>query len=155
MIDNNSLLDDVIQREEMRLIRATSGQRITNYVIDMIINTVITMFVFGMLLIVFLGEDAASELNPVVDHIISAIATAIIYFITEISLHGKTLGKYVTKTRVVTTTGDTPTANQYLGRSFARAVPFDAFSFLNDNASGWHDKWSDTMVIDEKLSVWN
>ncbi|CAN0592803.1 unnamed protein product, partial [Laminaria digitata] len=34
-----------------------------------------------------------------------------------------------------------------LGRTAARFVPFEAFSFLGGDATGWHDRWSNTRVV--------
>lgn len=76
----------------------------------------------------------------------------IYYSVIEGGLKGKTIGKYFTKTRVVNLDGSQPTFVTFIGRSFARIVPFEAFSFLGDKKTGWHDRWSETIVIDENLS---
>jgi len=60
---------------------------------------------------------------------------------------GKTPGKMLVGTRVVTTTGGEPSFGQCLGRTFARCVPFEPFSFFGANAVGWHDRWTNTRVI--------
>ena len=60
---------------------------------------------------------------------------------------GRTLGKLVTGTRVVNAAGGTPSFKQILGRSLARFIPFEAFSFLGDDGRGWHDSIPDTYVI--------
>jgi len=51
---------------------------------------------------------------------------------------------------VVDDQGAQPGVSSILRRSLSRLVPFDAFSFLGNYARGWHDKWSNTWVIDEK-----
>ena len=61
--------------------------------------------------------------------------------------NGQSIGKMITGTIVVTEDGQKPSFGQILGRSFARIVPFEPFSFLGNDASGWHDKWSETKVI--------
>ncbi len=61
---------------------------------------------------------------------------------------GKTIGKYITGSRVVSTDGTDPSFNQYLIRNIARLVPFEPFSFFTED--GWHDRWSDTRVINMK-----
>lgn len=62
---------------------------------------------------------------------------------------GRTIGKYITGTRVIRTDGQNPTFEEYLIRNISRLVPFDAFSFLG-GGNGWHDSWSDTRVINIK-----
>ena len=63
-----------------------------------------------------------------------------------------TIGKYITGTRVVDLNGDAPDIEQYVKRSFSRIVPFEALSFFGSTPGGWHDRWSDTLVIDERKS---
>lgn len=58
---------------------------------------------------------------------------------------GKTLGKFITKTRVIRVDGGRPSAAQIIGRTFARLVPFEPFSFLV--RGNWHDAWSGTCVV--------
>jgi uncharacterized RDD family membrane protein YckC len=54
----------------------------------------------------------------------------------------------ILKLRLVTNEGQKPTFTQLLQRNFTRLVPFEALSFIS-NVHGLHDKWSDTMVIDD------
>jgi uncharacterized RDD family membrane protein YckC len=61
---------------------------------------------------------------------------------------GRSLGKYITGTKVVMTDGNEPTLSDYFMRNIIRLVPFDALSFFGEN--GWHDSWSDTRVINIK-----
>jgi uncharacterized RDD family membrane protein YckC len=56
-------------------------------------------------------------------------------------------GKLITGTRVVTESGEVPTARQILIRTVVRFVPFEAFSFLGSSGTGWHDTWSGTRVV--------
>jgi uncharacterized RDD family membrane protein YckC len=44
--------------------------------------------------------------------------------------------------------GEKPSFKQILARSYSRIVPFEAFSCFA--GLGWHDTWSDTMVIRKK-----
>jgi uncharacterized RDD family membrane protein YckC len=66
----------------------------------------------------------------------------------ENNLNGRTVAKYITGTQVISTDGTKPTTRQIIYRSLSRIVPFDALSFLGEN--GWHDKWSETRVINIK-----
>jgi hypothetical protein len=34
-----------------------------------------------------------------------------------------------------------------LGRSAARSIPFEPFSFLGGQPTGWHDRLSETRVV--------
>ncbi|WP_288447482.1 RDD family protein [uncultured Chryseobacterium sp.] len=70
------------------------------------------------------------------------------YFLMENYLDGRTVAKYITGTKVISTDGTKPSTRQIMYRSLSRIVPFDGLSFLGEN--GWHDKWSETRVINLK-----
>ncbi|MCJ7933220.1 MAG: RDD family protein [Chryseobacterium sp.] len=70
------------------------------------------------------------------------------YFLMENYLDGRTVGKYITGTKAISTDGTKPTTQQIVYRNLARLIPFDGLSFFGVN--GWHDSWSDTRVIDLK-----
>ncbi|AZA90866.1 RDD family [Chryseobacterium nakagawai] len=70
------------------------------------------------------------------------------YFLMENYFDGKTVSKYITGTKVISTDGTKPTTQQITYRTLSRIVPFDGLSFLGIN--GWHDSWSDTRVINLK-----
>jgi uncharacterized RDD family membrane protein YckC len=78
------------------------------------------------------------------------LGAMMLYYIVMEMMFGKTLAKMLTGTRVVTTSGGAPSAGQIIGRSFARLIPFEAFSFLGSNPGGWHDSLSGTAVIKER-----
>ena len=99
-------------------------------------------FIFSGLIEVF-GD------TPLGNWIVGAIAALIYYTLMESFLQGKSLGKYVTKTRVVTHEGYQPELSTILVRSLSRVVPFDALSFLFKEPGGWHDEWSKTYVVQD------
>lgn len=71
------------------------------------------------------------------------------YYIMEATL-GTTVGKLITGCVVVDAKGRRTSNAKIAGRSAARFIPFDAFSFLGNR--GWHDSLSDTYVV-KKQSV--
>lgn len=69
------------------------------------------------------------------------------YFVLEVACQ-KTLGKIVTGTKVVRLDGGRPSLLQCLGRTAARFIPFEPFSFLGSKEPrGWHDRLSGTRVV--------
>ncbi len=60
---------------------------------------------------------------------------------------GRTLGKLVMGTKVIDESGGNPSFKQIIGRSFARLIPFEAFTFFGRQSHGLHDKLSKTYVI--------
>lgn len=79
----------------------------------------------------------------------SILGYAFYYWIIEISFNGKTFGKHITKTRVVTHTGERPDFVDYFTRSVCRLIPFEFVSFLISDSIGWHDRFSKTMVVED------
>ncbi len=71
----------------------------------------------------------------------------IYYFFFE-SNFKRTPGKFITKTKVLDICGAKPTKVQIMQRSLSRLVPFEPLSgFGTKKWSGWHDRWSSTMVV--------
>lgn len=64
-------------------------------------------------------------------------------------LFGQSVGKMITRTKVVTEKGDKPSLGQIIVRNLARLIPLEAFSFLAKNPVGWHDSLSKTLVVNK------
>jgi uncharacterized RDD family membrane protein YckC len=118
---------------------ASLGARFANLVVDTIGRMLFT-FMLMMPLIMLKLEGAST--------IAALIGLLGYHFLFEVTL-ARTPGKFVTGTRVVSDDGSRASAVQILGRTLARFVPFEPFSFLfgGHPANGWHDKWSRTRVV--------
>ena len=119
--------------------------RFANLIVDSIMQFVLG-FVMGMAIVVFWGEAGAQFLDSGLN-LVFGVITSLIYYIVLESLFGRTIGKLVTGTKVVNELGDKPSFGQILGRSFARLIPFEAFSFFGSTGRGWHDSLPKTYVI--------
>ena len=73
-------------------------------------------------------------------------------FIIEALMKGKSIGKLITGTRAVRQDGYALTLRDAQLRGLCRMVPFNPFSALGNPSYPWHDRWTRTYVIDEKLS---
>ncbi len=134
-------------------ILATKGQRFTNNVIDVIL---LQAFSYGLAYLFFyIGEytgyygmhDYWNAMSTFEDYLIGYIIHTAYFFIME-SLTNKTVGKYITKTKVISQEGNRLTEWKIFIRSLCRLIPFDTFSFLGENGRGWHDSISKTYVVD-------
>lgn len=138
---------------EIRLVKADKGKRIANYLIDGIgFYAIMIVFVVIYLTIDPYASIFEEDSTSLVDYVITYLIYVAFYTGFEATL-GQTPGKLITKTKVVTEYGEKPSTATIIGRSFARLIPFEAFSFLGASLSGWHDNLSKTMVIDLKASV--
>jgi len=134
---------------------ASKGQRILNYLIDLLPQYAINYgFAYGFY---YLGEftgnyvlnDYWNNMSVIEDLIVSYGFFVLYYFAME-STTKRTLGKYVTNTMVIKTNGEEVTNSNILKRTLSRLIPFDGLSFLGVNGKGWHDSIADTYVIDIK-----
>ncbi len=91
-----------------------------------------------------LGADPM--LFIVVNAIFGLLVTVLYYSLAE-GYSGRTLGKLITGTKVVTESGEEATMSDCILRSLSRLVPFEAFSFLGSEPRGWHDRWTKTRVV--------
>ena len=120
-----------------------SGIRFVNFLIDFIVWLVLA-FIISFIIGLFV--------QPTDQGIISLIGYVLIfgtfiayYSIMEIKFQ-KTIGKFVTKTKVVKMNGEKPTDGDIITRSFCRLIPFDRLSFLFVK-NGIHDFLSKTKVV--------
>lgn len=144
--------EELFTTEDFQL-RASTGKRFANYVIDLIFFYVL-FFIFGMVMAIVspgsldsLADDRGFGL---MDRFITLILYALYMSIVEALFKGKSLGKLITRTRAVNLDGTRiPTATAF-SRGFSRAVPFCAFSAFGSPCDPWQDRWTKTMVIDER-----
>ncbi|MDJ1502588.1 RDD family protein [Xanthocytophaga agilis] len=151
---SESLLD---KREFVRQVISptTWGKRLANYIIDFILSyiiAVIVIIIIGVVWGALIDEDIISkidDMNSLVDRLITFLFQIICYYIPLEYFAGKTIGKMITRTKVVTEEGEKPDFGTIVGRSCVRIISFEVFSFLSETPIGWHDKVSGTMVVDD------
>lgn len=128
---------------------ADKGVRFVNFIIDRI-ALLGCGFVFGIFLVLIGAEsylDALERGGVVADWIFGVIIGTVYYAGIEYLTEGRSLGKLVTKTKVVSVHRSPLTFPQILKRTLSRFVPFEPFSFFGNDPVGWHDDWSDTRVV--------
>jgi len=106
----------------------------------------------GAFLIAFYGRDSAIYsllFNDSIGKLIFIFLLNVLYYTLFEAITGRTIGKYFTKTKVVTLTGEKPGWAGILLRSVCRFIPLDQISYLLNSDSGWHDSLSKTIVIEK------
>jgi uncharacterized RDD family membrane protein YckC len=122
-----------------------SGIRFVNFIIDFIIWLILAFiisFIIGLLIPVTAESQGILTLFVYVLFFGTFIAY---YAIMEIKFQ-KTVGKFVTKTKVVKMNGEKPENGEIITRTFCRLIPFDRISFLFVK-NGIHDFLSKTKVV--------
>ncbi len=128
--------EQIVVRQKSKIVTASRGKRIANYVLD--------SFFLGAIL-AFTGLIEIQGTNGLLIDIILIL----LYYIPLETIFNRTIAKFITRTKVVTVSGDKPSFGNILSRTLCRFIPFEAFSFLGGEAIGWHDRISKTRVIDE------
>ena len=135
--------------------KANKGLRFLNFIIDYVSIILLTMLFFGFIAIVIVIINPESDIiyqleniNPLIDRVITVFFYALLIFLSEFLTKGRSLGKFITGTKVVMIDGSTPTTKDYFMRSICRIIPFDVLTFLGEN--GWHDKISNTTIVNKK-----
>lgn len=127
---------------------ASKGLRFANFFIDYIAQFAIA-FVFGVMVVIVGGEEAASKIEQIPD-VLLGIPVLFLYYFTFEATTNRTLGKLLTGTKVVNEDGNPPSIGQIAGRTLCRIIPFEAFSFLGSQGRGWHDSIPKTYVVSNK-----
>jgi uncharacterized RDD family membrane protein YckC len=154
--DHPNQPQDLLADMTINLQQASRGKRFANYLIDVIVLYLIALVFFALLATTGLTErflhnnDFGTKL---LDRLVTSIVLGVLWGITEALFKGKTLGKVITRTRAVNEDGSPITVKTAFLRGLSRIVPFEAFSALGDPSYPWHDSWTRTYVIDEKLSM--
>ena len=74
----------------------------------------------------------------------------LIYYVFMEYKFGKTIGKFITRTKVVSTNGNELSFGQCLGRILCRMIPFNQLSGLFMSGVFWHDSIPKTLVVEDK-----
>lgn len=140
--DDNDILD---LEKKMAYRVASLPKRITNYIIDWV---VIYLFVF---VVASLSNVVTVENNGQLSDtaLMILFGGILLYYSLMEYQFGKTLGKFITRTRVISTTGNPLTFLQCAGRVLCRIIPFEAFSGLFTDGVFWHDSIPKTLVVED------
>lgn len=126
-------------------IPATHDRRLMNLLLDYA-----GVFVFSFVFAFILGLLGFADLFESTNDTLLGYVLYPLYFMFFEGIWGKTPAKWLTKTKVVMFDGSKPPFANTIGRSLARLIPFESFSFLNSkNPVGWHDKLSKTLVVSD------
>ena len=116
----------------------SAGTRFGNYILDLI-----GLYIFAFCIIFILALTGNSH---AINSTLLGIILFWVYYPFFEGIWGRTPGKWITKTKVVMHDGSKPDFAHILGRTLARMIPFEPFSFFA-GPIGWHDSLSKTIVV--------
>ena len=132
---------------------ASAGQRFLNYIIDAIAFYILGAIVGFILATAFsFSEESVIGLGAGMLQLLFLflyVAIIILYYTVLEGAKGKTLGKLLTKTKVVREDGEPMTYGKACMRALCRFVPFEIFSAFF-GVKMWHDSWTNTMVVKDR-----
>ncbi|MFN8281608.1 MAG: RDD family protein [Chitinophagales bacterium] len=123
MEDDSEILDTP---KKPVFISASLAKRFINNVIDMIF--IMSVYSFFGSLDELMNAIMYKTPNSHALSIFSAIF--VIYYIVFEFLLNKTIGKFITRTRIISNDGSKPSLLQCIGRTFSRFLPFENISFI-------------------------
>ncbi|WP_347926208.1 RDD family protein [Pontimicrobium sp. SW4] len=139
----------IVEKEQKQKVDSNvvgSGIRFLNLIIDSIVWYILIVLVFFIVGLLFPTYIINNNFTVVIINLILIFGAFFVYHsIMEIKFQ-KTLGKFVTKTKVVKINGEKPTNEDIVTRTFCRLIPFDRISFLFVK-NGIHDFLSKTKVV--------
>ncbi|MDO6853548.1 RDD family protein [Cellulophaga lytica] len=124
-----------------------SGIRFVNLLIDFIVWLVLA-FIISFVIGLFV-QPTDQGMISLIGYILIFGTFIAYYAIMEIKFQ-KTIGKFVTKTKVVKMNGEKPIDGDIMTRTFCRLIPFDRLSFLFVK-NGIHDFLSKTKVVKDNV----
>ena len=128
--------------EEVKLDIASNNSRVTNMIADLLIFYIIY---YALIFYSYEMYGADAETDPLLDLTFLLISYFLVYTVTEY-FFSKTIGKFISRTKVVNLDGTKPGLKRILSRTLCRLIPCEAFSFMFLQ-NGLHDKFSKTRVI--------
>ena len=148
---------DILDNVPYLLYQASGGKRFANYLIDNLVFYLLWRFLVAIWFVQVLYALNFPIENRVLLYLVAYLAAGLFLGLLiggfEAATGGKTLGKYISGTRAVTDDGIPVGPRKAFLRFLSRMVPFEAFSALGTPCYPWHDRWTKTVVIDEKLTT--
>ena len=124
------------------------GKRFANYILDILFIA----FIFAIVANLFNMSTTLTAENTNNSSGFLFIAFFAVYYIFMEYKFGKTIGKFITRTKVVSTDGNELTISQCIGRLLCRIIPLEWLSGILFKGIFWHDSIPKTMVVeDEKI----
>ncbi|MFK8046644.1 MAG: RDD family protein [Crocinitomicaceae bacterium] len=138
-----SIVQENLIQEKLNSKKVSVVLRLVNCLVDSVIILILSAALLKVsgLAIVFYNERQAILYSYAL-----YFSVFLIYYVMMESTSQKTVGKYITKTKVISDSGRKANFGEILGRTIYRLIPFDALSYIFVN-NGIHDYLSKTTVV--------
>jgi uncharacterized RDD family membrane protein YckC len=130
--------------EKQKELNANKVSALTRF-IHFIVDTIVWLIIAAILTFPLNAKD---DLQMLLGYLLLFTSFMGYYTFME-TKYQKTIGKFMTKTKVVNKNGSKPEVGDIVRRTFYRLIPFDRVSFLF-SPNGFHDRLSDTTIIKDE-----
>jgi uncharacterized RDD family membrane protein YckC len=150
--------EDLLEEPVIQLVPASLGKRLANYLIDVIFFSILLSFLMAFAAPVYplMQKIIGGQPIDLKDQLMISFLYGLYMSAMEAILKGKTIAKYITGTRAVTADGLPVNSQTAFARGLIRIIPFEQLSallMLFIPSRPWHDRWSNSFVVDEAKSV--
>lgn len=131
----------------------SSGTRLIHTIVDSICLFILIFFlsfILGLFSFIFGDFLNINDLTIPLLEFTTILLAFFLYFVYMEFKFQKTVGKYITKTKVIMNDGRKPDINEIFIRTACRLIPLDNISFIITK-NGFHDRLSNTIVIKEEI----
>lgn len=141
------LTEKETKKKEFDSSKVTSWTRLIHFIVDLI-GFFLTAMILSLIVDLFIPTSDQTTIG-LIGYLLMLVSFFLYYVFMEYK-YQKTIGKFLTKTKVVMSDGRKPELNEIFIRTACRLIPFDRLSYLFTR-NGFHDRLSNTTVIkDEK-----
>ncbi|MBI3898532.1 MAG: RDD family protein [Gammaproteobacteria bacterium] len=131
--------------QPLALVPAGRGRRFLNLIIDYLFYFLLAILL-GVIVSLIWGEAGVKVITDIPD-LVLGVGIFLLYYVPLEATYGRTVGKWITGTKVVNQNGGKPSVGQIIGRTICRFIPFEPFSFFTSDIRGWHDRVPRTYVV--------
>ena len=135
-----------------QIVLASKEKRLINFLVDYPVSIILTgLFILVLKLILEFSDIFTESSSLKIDAILllSFYFFWPFYYLISEGLLGGTIGKAITKTKVVDFNGEKPAFWRILIRTYSRFIPYEPLTFFSQKRLGWHDKVSRTKVVNK------
>ncbi|MGE5446838.1 MAG: RDD family protein [Bacteroidales bacterium] len=130
---------------------ASTLKRFINWIIDSLVIGALWLGIFILTgkLIAKYGIPDWIEVGKKYDLSLTLLITFLPYYLIFEGVFKTTLGKLITRTKVIRLDGNSISFYKGLARTLCRLIPLEPFSYLLKKDFGWHDSITGTRVVDK------
>ena len=139
----NDLEENIKEQKEFDSKKVNSLTRLLNFIIDSITFLIVTLILEFIVWQLFSADN--QEIIRIVGYLLLAFTFFGYYIFMEYKFQ-KSIGKFISKTKVLRADGEKAQLGDIVARTFFRLIPLEGLSYLF-TSNGFHDRLSNTTVI--------